>query len=215
MLDCSPFAQKHLAKLNDPESLQHRGREVEAIVSAKATLPAIRVVEIGSNRGRFLCALARSEPTRHVLGLEWREKWVNELRKTADKRRLDNLHCLHTDARLALPLLIEPGSLDLLFVLYPDPWWKPRHASRRLVDPPFLELVAALLRDDGVLVIKTDALVLRDEIDGVAREVDAVEEIPPWEWPDERPWGWSRRERRCMGDGTATYRLYYRRIRAV
>ena len=123
MPDLSIFSKKHLDKLHEGRFLCHRYREVDAVLRAKEALPPVGIVEVGSNRGRFLCALAQADPERHVLGLEWRGKWVNDLRKTRNKRELANLHCLHADARIALPLLIEPSSLEQLFVLYPDPWW--------------------------------------------------------------------------------------------
>jgi tRNA (guanine-N7-)-methyltransferase len=49
------------------------------------------------------------------------------------------------DARHLLGLLPE-GSLDRLFLLFPDPWPKARHAKRRFVNPAMLPLVARVLR---------------------------------------------------------------------
>jgi len=210
MQHLDPFAAEQLTKLNDPEYLAHRAESIAELRELKLELPRFDTIEIGTNRGRFLTALAEADPHRNVLGLEWREKWVNQLVAQKKRKGLDNLHILRIDARIGLPVLIEPKSLKACFILYPDPWWKTKHARRRLIDPAFLNLMGALLRDDGVLIIKTDALQLRDYMEQAAREQDGLEPIPPWEWPDERGWGWSQRERSCMADGTATYRLYYR-----
>lgn len=209
MQDLEPFAVEQLNKLNDPEYLVHRTGQITHLRHLKEDLPTFDTVEIGTNRGRFLTALAEADPQRDVLGLEWREKWVNQLVAQKQRIGLDNLHVLRADARIALPILIEPKSVKVCFILYPDPWWKKKHVRRRLIDPAFLNLIGVLLREDGMLIIKTDALQLRDYMEAASREQDGLVPLPPWEWPDEREWGWSQRERGCMADGTATYRLYY------
>ena len=51
---------------------------------------------------------------------------------------------------------IAEGSLDEVLVLFPDPWHKKRHHKRRLIQPPFVELIASRLRPGGVLRLATD-----------------------------------------------------------
>ena len=42
--------------------------------------------------------------------------------------------------------LLPDGSLDRLFLLFPDPWPKSRHAKRRFVHPALLPLLARVLK---------------------------------------------------------------------
>jgi len=66
-----------------------------------------------------------------------------------------NLRLWPRDARHLLGLL--PGaSLDRLFLLFPDPWPKARHAKRRFVHPSLLPLVARALRSGGEWRIASD-----------------------------------------------------------
>ena len=51
---------------------------------------------------------------------------------------------------------IAPGALDEVLVLFPDPWHKKRHHKRRLIQPPFVELIASRLAPGGVLRLATD-----------------------------------------------------------
>ena len=51
---------------------------------------------------------------------------------------------------------IPPASLDEVLVLFPDPWHKKRHHKRRLIQPPFIELLASRLQAGGVLRLATD-----------------------------------------------------------
>ena len=58
-----------------------------------------------------------------------------------------------------MPLLrtrIADGSLAEIRVYFPDPWPKPRHHKRRLVDAVFVDLAATKLQPGGVLHCATD-----------------------------------------------------------
>ena len=48
------------------------------------------------------------------------------------------------------------AALDEVLVLFPDPWHKKRHHKRRLIQPPFVELIASRLAPGGVLRLATD-----------------------------------------------------------
>ena len=119
-------------------------------------LPAPVQVEIGSNRGRFLLGLAAALPNRTVVGMEIRRKFADALDSKIAAAGLSNAHALGVDANLALPMLFADGALERLYVLFPDPWWKKRHARRRLLTPGFLDLAADKLQPRGHLIIKTD-----------------------------------------------------------
>jgi tRNA (guanine-N7-)-methyltransferase len=56
-----------------------------------------------------------------------------------------NLRLWNDDARTLLRLLPD-RSLDRLFLLFPDPWPKARHAKRRFVHPVLLPLLARVLK---------------------------------------------------------------------
>ena len=56
-----------------------------------------------------------------------------------------NLRLWTDDARTLLRLLPD-RSLDRLFLLFPDPWPKARHAKRRFIHPALLPLLARVLK---------------------------------------------------------------------
>jgi tRNA (guanine-N7-)-methyltransferase len=94
------------------------------------------------------------------------------------------------DARHLLGLL-PAGALDALFLLFPDPWPKARHAKRRFVNPALLPLVARALRSGGRWRIASDdptyqawtAEVLADQ---TLFEVPAPATTRPPGWPPTR-----------------------------
>jgi tRNA (guanine-N7-)-methyltransferase len=196
-----------LLRLNHPRYLDHRADEIAQLERVAARGRRFELIEVGSNRGHFSLRLAELHHPRPVLALEWRRKWVSQLTRKARRRGLDNLVCLQADARIALPILAPPASVEALFVCYPDPWWKSRHGHRRLIDAPFLELASELLAEGGKLVVKTDAKVLRDSIVEALANVPALSQLEPTAWPDERRWAKTHRERQCLREGIATYRV--------
>ncbi len=66
-----------------------------------------------------------------------------------------NLRIWPDDARTLLRAMPE-ASLDRLFLLFPDPWPKARHAKRRFVHPETVKLVATRLKPGAVWRIATD-----------------------------------------------------------
>jgi tRNA (guanine-N7-)-methyltransferase len=66
-----------------------------------------------------------------------------------------NLRLWPQDARHLLAAL-PAASLDRLFLLFPDPWPKSRHAKRRFVHPSLLPLVARALKAGGEWRIASD-----------------------------------------------------------
>ena len=69
--------------------------------------------------------------------------------------RTDNLRIWSDDVRLLFSQ-IPDGFLSKVFLLFPDPWPKKRHASRRFVNPDNLKELARILKKGGILRIATD-----------------------------------------------------------
>ena len=74
----------------------------------------------------------------------------------AATKQLTNLRASAHDAVEVLREQIAPATLDEVLVLFPDPWHKKRHHKRRLIQPPFVELVASRLAPAGMLRLATD-----------------------------------------------------------
>ena len=66
-----------------------------------------------------------------------------------------NLLIWDEDARILLRQL-PPGSLSRVFLMFPDPWPKARHAKRRFMHPDTLGLVARAMRPGGEWRIASD-----------------------------------------------------------
>jgi len=114
------------------------------------------VAEIGFGNGENLIALAAAHGDRDFLGIEVHRSGVGRVLMTAEDRGLVNVRVICHDAVEVFEHQIPLQSLDEVLVLFPDPWPKKRHHKRRLVQGPFVELVALRLKPSGVLRLATD-----------------------------------------------------------
>lgn len=175
------------------------------------TLPPDLMLEIGTNRGRFLKQLAEKHPASGVLGVELRYKYVKLARRDLKTAQIENAHVICADANLLLPIVIDDGQLTDLFVLYPDPWWKKRHRKRRIIQPEFLDLLARKMRPGGTLWVRTDVGPLADAMRRTLVEHDDFAPMPPDEFPVE-PFLRSTREAKSIANGLPVNLLYFRRL---
>ncbi|HEY54278.1 MAG TPA: hypothetical protein G4N94_12580 [Caldilineae bacterium] len=129
-------------------------------------------IEIGSGRGEFILDWAAQHPDRHFLTFEVKTKLALRIAKRAQKQGLTNLWVSDDDARYTLPRLLNPASVDVFHILFPDPWWKPKHQVRRVFTPPFIDVLALLLRPTGLLRVATD-------VPGYARQIQQLLESHP------------------------------------
>ena len=116
-------------------------------------------LEIGCGKGNFACGMAEKYPEVNFIAVEKvadvccvaLEKAVS---RTEDRAR-DNLRFLIGDAKF-LEDTVKPHSVDCIYLNFSDPWPKSGHAKRRLTYRTFLAIYEKLLKEDGVLRLKTD-----------------------------------------------------------
>ena len=56
---------------------------------------------------------------------------------------------------------IPPNSISEIKILFPDPWPKTKHKSRRLIQPIFIEYLCLILAQNGTITVGTDHPVLK------------------------------------------------------
>jgi tRNA (guanine-N7-)-methyltransferase len=121
-----------------------------------------------------------------------------------------NLRLWPQDARHLLGALPH-GALDRLFLLFPDPWPKARHAKRRFVHPSLLPLIARALRPGGLWRIASDDPTYQGWVEEVMAEAgdflpEARHRSRPADWPG------TRYEAKALREGrTPIYWVFRRR----
>lgn len=125
------------------------------------------LLDIGCARGRFVLRMARVEPEWNFLGVEIREPLVDEANRIAAEEGLENLHYTFCNAMLWLEKLISnvpEGRLQTVTIQFPDPWFKKKHAKRRMVNPELVDTVVTKLAPAGRIFVQTDIEFLAEEM---------------------------------------------------
>lgn len=116
-------------------------------------------MEIGCGKGNFACNMAKKHPDVNFVAVERVADVcciaLEKAKASAEEREGDNLRFLIGDAK-TLSEHVPPHSLDCIYLNFSDPWPKKGHAKRRLTHRGFLEIYRSLLKEDGVLRLKTD-----------------------------------------------------------
>jgi tRNA (guanine-N7-)-methyltransferase len=118
-------------------------------------VPARLRLEIGFGGGEHLAHQAATNPDIAFLGAEPFLNGVVAAVRHLRTRDLKNVRLYLGDARDLFPG-IPDGALEALYVLHPDPWPKSRHHKRRLIQKPFLDEAARMLKPGGELRLATD-----------------------------------------------------------
>lgn len=101
--------------------------------------------------------------------------------------RADNVRIWPDDVRQMFPYF-KDGIFKRIFVLYPDPWPKARHAQRRFINQFNLKHLYRLLADDGRLFVATDVQDYADwsveqaDMSGLFAQVNGDIRKPPEGW---------------------------------
>ena len=112
-------------------------------------------LEVGFGNGGHLVELAKRNSDKLFVGSEVYENGVATACFSLFQNKIENARVFHGDARNLLNLFKEKA-VDRFYILFPDPWKKKRHKSRRLLSSHNIELFSKLLKSKGVICIATD-----------------------------------------------------------
>jgi len=194
---------------------------VDPMVLAAAPLPALFPapvtqgwLEIGFGGAEHLIHQAAANPHVGLIGCEPFEDGVIKALTAIDERGLHNVR-LHPDDVRPLLRALPPACLAKVFVLFPDPWPKARHAKRRLVSKSFLDTLARVMPPGAELRIATD-------IPAYARTVlQAAIPHPAFRWTAASPndwrtpwsdWPGTRYEAKALREGRRPMFLTFLRV---
>ncbi|MBS1795099.1 MAG: tRNA (guanosine(46)-N7)-methyltransferase TrmB [Acidobacteria bacterium] len=136
-------------------------------------------LDIGCARGRFVLQMAEADRTQNYLGVEIREPLVAEGNRIAAEKNLTNLHYEFANAMIALDRLLEKlpaGILETVAIQFPDPWFKKKHAKRRMVNRELVATIVEHLAPRGRVFVQTDIEFLAAEMFELFREREELRE---------------------------------------
>lgn len=173
-------------------------------------------LEVGFGGGEHALAQIRAYPDVALIACEVFENGICSLLHAlvpeggeADAPLPANLRIWPDDARVLLRALPD-GCLDRLFLLFPDPWPKTRHAKRRFVHPALLPEVARVLKPGAFWRVASDDPIYQAWV----RDVMATQALFDAAAPAlERPEGWppTRYEAKAIRAGRTPHYWAFRR----
>jgi len=172
-------------------------------------------LDIGCARGRFVLKMAQVEPNWNFLGLEIREPLVVEANRIRDEMGLRNLHYMFANVNNSLVSLLSTlpeGSLQKVTIQFPDPWFKNRHAKRRVVQRELVTELANYLAVGGVVFLQSDIEFVAVEMCDRFYEHPAFEKLGTTRWLAENPLPVpTEREIATHNKGEPVYRALFRK----
>ena len=115
------------------------------------------VLEIGFGNGDFLVHLAESYPDWRLVGVEiYLPGVAKAVGRLEDAGVIERCRISQLPAQFVLQHQIGEEELDGIFINHPDPWPKPRHHKRRLIQKDFTALLVSRLKPGGFISLATD-----------------------------------------------------------
>ena len=134
--------------------IEYRKAPLDFAAAFGRTAPV--VLEIGFGMGATTSHIAKAMPDTDFIGVEVHTPGVGSLLKQIGEEGLTNLRLIQHDAVEVLNQMVPDASLAGVHVFFPDPWHKARHNKRRLLQTPFVKLLAEKLAPGGYLHCATD-----------------------------------------------------------
>jgi tRNA (guanine-N7-)-methyltransferase len=158
-----------MAGLNSPDAtgqtdghrqyLRKRALRIEAIrnfLSESFPADTALTLEIGCGHGHYLTAYAGQHPEKTCLGIDIVSKRIRKANQKKDKRGLANLWFLKAEVTELLEAWPDFLRIERIFILFPDPWPKKRHAKNRILQTELLDSLAEIGTRGTRLHFRTD-----------------------------------------------------------
>ncbi len=119
------------------------------------------VLEVGCGNGEYTLGFAGNFPEKNFLGVDVKGTRIWRGSKDAIDKELSNVAFLRTQI-LQIQNFVAPTEVSEIWITFPDPRPRKRDVKRRLTGPRFLNIYQELLRDNGLVHLKTDNTALFD-----------------------------------------------------
>jgi tRNA (guanine-N7-)-methyltransferase len=114
------------------------------------------VVELGCGKGEYSLGLARKYPEKNFLGVDVKGARMWKGASDAVNDGISNVAFLRTRIEF-IEYCFAKNEVDEIWITFPDPQIKKKRAKNRLTHPKFLQLYSNIMRDNGLIHLKTDS----------------------------------------------------------
>jgi len=157
---CNPFS--HNFRFEYPENPNLMNWKTDHFPSMSSESDVPNILDIGCGFGGLTLSLAKMYPQKYVLGLEIRPKVTEFVRLRIISQRKENpglyQNCsvLRSNSMKYMTNFFKKNSIDKMFFCFPDPHFKRKNYSRRIISERLLTEYAYFLKPNGRLYCITD-----------------------------------------------------------
>jgi tRNA (guanine-N7-)-methyltransferase len=113
-------------------------------------------LEYCSGNGSWIAKKAIANPLINWVACEIKFCRVRKIWSKIKNLELNNLFAICGEGNGVTKRYFFPNSIDHVFINFPDPWPKKRHAKHRIIQAPFVEELLRILKPDGIVTFVTD-----------------------------------------------------------
>ncbi|MBI2743287.1 MAG: tRNA (guanine(46)-N(7))-methyltransferase TrmB [Chlamydiales bacterium] len=170
-------------------------------------------IEFCSGNGAWIAQKARVQSEDHWVAVEQKFERVRKIWAKGVLLPNPNLFVICGEALTFSSNYLLSQSVDGTFINFPDPWPKAKHAKNRLIQPPFAQELARIIKTGGDAVFATDdqpyAMQIREVmLQNSAFTSNFPEPYYSHEWPD---YGASYFDSLWRSKGRVIYYLSFKR----
>jgi len=126
------------------------------------------VLELGCGKGEYSVGLAKHFPDKNFIGIDIKGARIWRGAKTSLEEKLTNVGFLRTRIEL-INLFFGEDEISEIWITFPDPQMKRRRAKKRLTSSLFLTQYQNILKDKGIVHLKTDSKFLYEYTNEVVK----------------------------------------------
>ncbi|MEL6916479.1 MAG: tRNA (guanosine(46)-N7)-methyltransferase TrmB [Bacteroidota bacterium] len=114
------------------------------------------VLELGCGKGEYTIGLARQNANKNYIGVDIKGARFWRGAKTALEESIENVTFLRTQIEL-IDSLFDANEVSEIWITFPDPQIKYKRTKHRLTNKDFLTKYKHILKEKGVVHLKTDS----------------------------------------------------------
>ena len=114
------------------------------------------VLELGCGKGEYSVGLGERYPEKNFIGIDIKGARFWRGAKTAIENDMGNVFFMRTQIEL-IDQLFEENEVSEIWITFPDPQIKYKRTKHRLTNEEFLKKYKKVLKNDGLMHLKTDS----------------------------------------------------------
>ena len=114
------------------------------------------VLELGCGKGEYTLGLSERFPEKNFIGIDIKGARIWRGAKTALETQRNHVAFIRMQIEL-IEKTFETGEVSEIWITFPDPQIKYKRTKHRLTNPDFLKRYKNILKEDGIIHLKTDS----------------------------------------------------------